>query len=270
MLYDQLRQHPEVFMCPEKEPAYFTRYWETRDLAWYESLFAERRAEPAVGEATVEYMVDPAAVDRIRRTLPKVRFVFILRDPVERAWSHYWHRVKMGIERRPFSSIINEGDHASYPIRYGLYAEHVRRFREVFAEEQLLVVILEELIVDASDGLAQICRFLGVSPPHDPVELLRSNESAMPRSAALARAAARVRSADQAKASLPDWLLRPLRGAFRWMNDRNTQPWRYPALDAASRRTLEDVFAQTIADMEALTGREIPAWSSEVAVAPDE
>ena len=60
-----------------------------------------------IGEATVEYLVDPQACKRIYKHLPDVKLIFILRNPINRAWSHYWHRVKNGEEIRSFDKIIN-------------------------------------------------------------------------------------------------------------------------------------------------------------------
>ncbi len=145
-LYYYLQKHPEILMSKYKEPAYFTKYWNRKDLRWYENQFKHWNGEKAIGEATVEYMVDQHAPERIYKLVPHVKLIFIMRNPIDRAWSHYWHRVKMGEESRSFNEIIKNienGNLDEYIIRYGMYATSIKRFLEYFSKEQVKFIILE-------------------------------------------------------------------------------------------------------------------------------
>ena len=118
-LYYYLGKHPDILMSSTKEPAYYTKYY-NKGLDFYESFFKEYKGENAIGEATVEYMVCPETPERIYKAIPDIKLIFILRNPIERASSNYWHRIKSGHENRKFYEVIKEGKN-EYPIRYGLY-----------------------------------------------------------------------------------------------------------------------------------------------------
>src|ERR671919_2133494 len=88
-LINSLGKHPDVFALPS-EIHFFDRFHD-RGLDWYRERFAKARGQGAVGESTPEYMYLPHARERIVRDLPGVQLIAILRNPVERAYSHYWH-----------------------------------------------------------------------------------------------------------------------------------------------------------------------------------
>lgn len=259
LLYDQLQRHPDVYMAPEKEPAYFSRHW-SKGLEWYAGHFAGCSVEHAVGEATVDYMVDPLAPGRIRQVLPDARFVFILREPVSRAWSHYWHQRKMGEEGRSFGRILDEEGPAAFPIHYGRYHEHLARYLAEFPRERFLLLVLEEVVEAPEASFGQLYRHLGVSEAPPPASVEASNVSAAPRSERLSRASAAIRRMDRLKRALPAPLFRGARAVFRELNRRNLRRWDYPPLPDEQRARLEAALAETVEETERLLGRPIPAW----------
>ena len=113
-LYYYLRQHPEIFMSPVKEPGFFAleghpldfrgpgdeRLRETTatTLESYEKLFSEARGESAVGESSVLYLYDGNAHESIARHIPDVKLLAVLRNPVDRAYSAFLHRTRDGYE----------------------------------------------------------------------------------------------------------------------------------------------------------------------------
>ena len=96
-LYYQLKQHPQVFMPDTKEPTFFSErergQWK-RGLEWYESLFAARNNEIALGEASTSYSKASAYEDAprlIAATIPEVRLIYLIRDPIAQILSNYRH-----------------------------------------------------------------------------------------------------------------------------------------------------------------------------------
>ena len=87
-LYKYLQAHPDVFM-PRKEIHFFDVKWD-RGIAWYHTRFEGYAGQTAIGEATPTYLADPVALDRMAATIPDARLVAVLRDPIDRAYSHYW------------------------------------------------------------------------------------------------------------------------------------------------------------------------------------
>src|SRR5262249_39324802 len=109
-LYEYVAQHPDVYMSPVKEPAYFKPRHppggedaEPEDrLAAYVALFDGVAGEHVVGEATPSYLQSASAAARIRDAVPDARLVAVLRNPVDRAYSGYSMRVQQGTEDRTF------------------------------------------------------------------------------------------------------------------------------------------------------------------------
>jgi hypothetical protein len=104
-----LGEHPEVFVSTPKELHFFNRteYWE-RGPEWYAQQFAGAGDVPAAGEGTPNYLLLPHAIERIATTLPGVRIIACLREPVSRAYSTWHLHRAIGIEARPFEVAIEQ------------------------------------------------------------------------------------------------------------------------------------------------------------------
>lgn len=188
-LFDHLRRHPAV-VARSKEVHYFDRHSDApvaRYRAHFPTAGSLRRAQPRGAitfEATPYYLFHPLVPHRVRGLIPRVKLLAVLRDPVERAISHYNHEVKLGVEdlsleeaiereperlrreleliyERPLERRHNH-EHYSYLAR-GRYAEQLERWLSVFEPAQLLVVDSAELRHDPAPALAQVCAFLGLA-----------------------------------------------------------------------------------------------------------
>jgi Sulfotransferase domain len=186
--YHYLAQHPEIFMSPMKEPGFFAPEglpaWvdtivDERD---YLGLFRAGRSAKVLGEAS-GYLSHPEAAERIRARSPDARVLAILREPVDRAYSHYLMDVRDGVESRPFREVLLSSRAAglsSYE-RYGLYCDQVRRYVDVFGPN-LLVLFFEEVFRDVRGSLHRVFEFLGVEPlVSQHVNIERHNSYAQPR-----------------------------------------------------------------------------------------
>jgi hypothetical protein len=208
-LFEYLLRHPAILGSPEKEPHYFDFYYH-RGAAWYRAQFPMRfRARgAAVGEAT-PYLFHPTAPERAHETDPSLRLVVILRDPVERAYSHYWDEVSFrkeplsfeeALEREP-ERLAGEAERMRADPRYvsdphyrfsyasrGHYREQLERWLQHFPREQLFVLGLEELLARPDALVPDLCRFLGV-PARDLGPFPGVNRKAYPPLAVETRAA---------------------------------------------------------------------------------
>lgn len=192
-LYAYLRWHPQVTGPAWKEVSYFDRHY-GRGEAWYRGQFPSRPwlwltggrsgRRPLVGEASPSYLLHPHAPARVRKLVPDVRLVALLRDPVDRALSHYNHAVALGREPLSFEEAIAReperlqgelerlGDtsyfsHAWWDHTYlarGHYAEQLERWLAVFPREQLLVLASERMRRDPATTYAQVLEHLGAEP----------------------------------------------------------------------------------------------------------
>ena len=180
-LYAYLKQHPDVFMPALKEPHYFAqltpshdqRYLRTiiRDEPAYLRLFRRAEGYKAIGEASPSYLWEANAPYRISRAVPDAKIIILLRDPVERAYSHYLMDVREGLQDLPFCEALqrdwserSKGWSVSHLyVELGLYAQQVRRYLDIFGPEQVLILMFEELTNSALNGksvLADVLRFL--------------------------------------------------------------------------------------------------------------
>ncbi|MEC9373786.1 MAG: sulfotransferase domain-containing protein [Planctomycetota bacterium] len=195
-LYRYLSMHPQVGAARTKEVHYYSMHFD-RGRRWYRSNFPhalrrgiERRVRGrrfVSGEASPDYMFDARAAERMRRDLPDVRLIALLRDPVTRALSHYRHTVRRGLEPLPFEEAIEaEGERLrnaspdSVPFRFqsylarGRYAEQLERWFALFPREQILVLQAEDFFAETAAAYARVLSHIGVGP-HDPGAFERHN-----------------------------------------------------------------------------------------------
>lgn len=205
-LYHYLRQHPEVFMSPVKEPHYFSQvapdpelrfiyaHKSVRDEASYQKLFRDASQARAIGEASTSYLWDEKTPARIKAAVPAAKIIIMLREPAARAHSHYLNDVREGIEKRPFLQALKE-DYARTRkgwgishlyVELGLYAEQVRRYLASFSEHNVLVLFFEEFSADTKSILRKVWDFLHLEAPPNGHEEYRTahNAYAAPRSLA--------------------------------------------------------------------------------------
>lgn len=175
----QLGAHPDVFVAPQKEVRFFNRYFE-RGAGWYGKQFADARTEKAVGEATPTYMYDERAMTRMSGLLPDIRLIAILRNPVDRAYSHYWLNRARGTEQLEFADAVageparlESGQHRYAYLEYGRYLPYLQGVCRHFSRKALHVVLLEQFSADPPGTYRSLCRFLGISDAYVPGDLER-------------------------------------------------------------------------------------------------
>ncbi|HXE80307.1 MAG TPA: sulfotransferase domain-containing protein [Vicinamibacterales bacterium] len=257
-LADLLRRHPRIGMASTKEVHYFDRQ---RDygLRWYTSRFRRVADRPVRFEATPNYMYAPVALPRMARVLPDtVRFVAILRDPVDRAYSHYWHSRRVGAITVSFEEALRleprylaEGQRAWWSlVDRGRYLRQLQRFTEAMGRDRLLVVLFDDLLRDPAGTADRIAEFVGVEP-------LGAAWGPLPRSN---RARRRVVPAAMMRvlSKLPSIVSNRIR---RGLIHVLSVPFTPPPMNPATRAELAAVFR---ADNDALAewlGRDLSGWT---------
>ena len=181
-LHGILGAHPEVFI-PDREVFFFdiddrTQHPDfdpidgaTRDFeadfdtyaAWYARFFERSRPGQLRGEDSTSYLASEVAPRRIARLCPDVKVIALLRDPVSRAYSHYWHDVSRGRCSRSFTEVAN--DHDSLVVRRGFYRQQLQRYHEALGPERVKVLVFEEFSRNLERVSAEVCEYLGLQPP---------------------------------------------------------------------------------------------------------
>ena len=181
-LHNYLAQHPGVIAPLRKEVHYFDLHYDEGEL-WYRANFA-RSGEPGLNlDSSPYYLAHPLAPQRAHALVPNARLIVLLRDPVRRAYSHYWHERDKQRETLPFEEAIAAeptrlGDdeqrlargeirhsrahqHFGYLAR-GRYAEQLERWWQVYPREQTLVLRFEDLAREPMSVLGRTLDFLGL------------------------------------------------------------------------------------------------------------
>lgn len=176
-LHAQLGHHPQVFMSRPKEPCGFIDpeqlrtswpemwqrgYWKSEDA--YLALFADAGGRPVIGESSTDYSKLPEfdqVAEKIARFNPEARFIYIMRDPIRRTLSHYWHMVEHRGEHRGLLDALRQ-DPAYRQVSH--YAMQLAPYFEHFGQERVYTLSFEEYLADPTGVAAQIYHWLGVDP----------------------------------------------------------------------------------------------------------
>jgi hypothetical protein len=186
-LFNYMVQHPNVLHPMSKEIHYFDLNY-ARGASWYRARFPysyRLRNGALTLDASPYYLAHPAVPQRAARQLPQAKLIALLRNPVDRAFSHYQHEVRGGRETLSFPEAIekeaerlageeerlrNEPDYYSanhhrysYMLR-GLYVEQLRRWIEWYPRSQLLILQSEWLFRNPAAASRRVYEFLGLSP----------------------------------------------------------------------------------------------------------
>lgn len=175
-----LRPHPELCLGESKEVHFFDNEFVFRfprfvRNAWYHSHFSGCSLRMVKGEATPIYIWWGQAIKRICEYNREMRLVFIFRDPVSRAYSHWNMEVQRGKESRSFSKAIREPlcgknhnghaqDRVSSYVERGFYYEQIKRVYDFFPKDQVLCLKQDDLRATPEMALERVARHIGVSP----------------------------------------------------------------------------------------------------------
>lgn len=243
-LHHYLDLHPEIQMSRVKELNFFIndKAWR-RGLGWYRRQIAPPGQSRWRGESSVNYTkfpVFPNVPERMSQVMPQARLIYVVRDPVERVYSHYVHNLSHGREVKPIAEglALPEVNDYVYPSRYAL---QLKRFLKFYSLEQLLIIDHHTLRHDRVAALRQVFEFLEVDADftHPDFEREHHQSKAKAQPTALARRLQRVPGGRLLRYGLPMLFEEPL---VR------------PELPEDTRQALMDVLMPEVEELEALTG----------------
>jgi hypothetical protein len=262
-LHHYLGQHPEVYVSPMDEVNFLsypgpetarTRYstmsFRVTSLEAYEALYA-----PAAGRVAVDFsascFTSEVAVPRIKAYLHDPHLLVLLRDPSERAYSAYLHRVRKGYERRSPDEALVAGENA---VELGFYADRIAELQKEFGLDRLRVWLLDDLRADPEATLADVLSYLGVNQTYqfDTASVL--NRGSAPKSQVLQHALPRHQARRAITRAVPGSLLRPA----RWLWERTQRP--ADPLPTAVATRLRALYAGDIRRLEGLIQRDLSRW----------
>jgi len=300
-LYQYLSQHPDVHLSPIKEPNHFSidiriedlrpetrkrlqllevgKYIEgdmrvpmhrafVTDREQYLRLFRFAKDQKAIGEASASYLFSKTAAAEIHEFNPDARIIILLRNPVDRAFSHYQMDQRMAITTGSFEQALEEDrkrpvknwGSASLYLELGYYAEQVRRYLDQFARNQILFLLSDELRGQPQATLNKVCEFLDIAPftfQND----REANVSSLPRNSIVRRLIridylrVKVRRAIRSRA---------IKSFFKNLLFKSKDKAEKMSKETESR--LKRLYADDLTLLSALTGKDLSVWMKDKGV----
>jgi hypothetical protein len=257
-LHAYLGSHPQIFMCPQKEPEFFAKE-KIRSLGeeWYLNLFAAAGSELVIGESSTVYSRIPhfpAVVERIANFNSEARFIYIMRDPVERTISQYWYHVRFCGERRDMLTAIREDPHFTDASNYAM---QLAPYLERFGSERIATLTFEELSKNPLNVSRELFAWLGVDASFVPPNL-DQRENATPQIIVLPKTGLLNHVGRALKPLIPSRMFS--------MAKRRLQ--RYESFDRNSSSVdkvieyLKPIQKEQVARLEEMLGRSFPEWTT--------
>ena len=181
-LYNYLVQHPLIAPSLQHEIHYFDLNFD-KDLEWYKSQFPELELGMITGESSPYYLFHPLVAQRVFDNYPQMKLIVLLRNPTERAISHYYHEVRLGSEflslkeaiateetrlQGEVNKIIQTGTYYSFNHQHytylarGKYIEQLQNWMSIFPKEQFLILKSEDLFSTPQETMNKVFHFLEI------------------------------------------------------------------------------------------------------------
>lgn len=288
-LHEYLEQHPQIFMSRVKEPHFFSNNLNfqgdiSENLQVYTHLFDDGKDCLYRGESSTGYMVFPLVAERIKKITLDPHLIFILRNPIDRAYSHYWWLRGRGYEPRTFEEAFLADMHETpnpenrikgigwyrYYFAFGKYGAYLRTFMEIFGRDRIFIITTEDLKRNLSQTLDTCFGFLGLENLGEIIPI-RTNETIVYQQAQLygyiSTVGSQTRIRDILKNSLPVGVYRKLTGLrstmVRHMGNVMKSSNDYPPLSANERVSIGSFYRDDVNTLREMTGLLFDAWTND-------
>ena len=263
-LFVQLRNHKDVYISEQKELNFFNDFYD-HGIGWYGSHFpspTESMKYRAIGEITPTYMDDPDAPLRIHRHVPNSRFIVMLRNPVDRAYSEYTKTLRNLNFKGTFDEFI---ERSKGVLERGYYTKQLERYFRLFSRKQFLFLIFEEAISNHQATIHRLASFLEIDPDGFDVNRMKQaiNSSYLPRAPRLYSSAVKVRRF-LVKRNL-GWvppiaekigLINAGRYIFRFHGPRSD----LPKMDEQTRKRLNRLYREEVHRLREVLAEDLSTW----------
>lgn len=278
-LYYHLKQHPQIYMSAFKEPRFFAYEGQKldfrgpsgkqvsqkviTDIEAYQGLFQAATDEIAIGEASTEYLRNPRAPEQIRHHVPNAKLIAILRNPVDRAYAAYLLQVREGREPcNDFAQALQEEKAGTrdnwgfgHYVRGGFYYTQLKRYFDLFNQDQIRVYLNEDLNTNALGLLKDIFQFLGVDQTFVPDLSVRYNVSGTPKNKFLHTLMIGLKPVKPALK-----MLLPPRLGSKLITQYSQYNLIKPQISPEVRKQLNETYREDILKLQDLIHRDLSKW----------
>ena len=278
-LYKYFRAHPEIYMSPVKEPRYFAfdhtnpdhlrlvpHSYPITSMEQYLTLFDDVNGEKAIGEASPIYLNSPIAAARIKDCIPDVKLLVSLRNPVDRAYSHYLMYYREGHVKSPFVDAFRDLEGAEkrcrHYVRTSFYYEKLKRYFDLFDRSQIKLILLEDLQKDPTGVIRELFQYVEVDDAFMPELSKVYNPGGYPKNRtlySLARCGFLAPSMYyRVSSALKPFVPRFMIDLRRKMMQRNLQ--KPPTMKAEIREEVTSFYREDILKTQELIQRDLSSW----------
>ena len=269
-LYHYLSEHPQVEMSSQKEPDYFSDkaiheqgmyYAKNRvnTLDKYESLFVQKESV-VYGEASVSYLFYENVAEDIKKYNPNAKIIIMLRNPIERAFSHYLMDYRLGLISDSFENVLakkskHKNAHLFYQqyIEVSKYSKQIQRYLDFFEKDSILFIDYEDLKINVSKTVDQVYNFLHISTEFAADINTKHNTFTMPKNKVIRLIYSFVFLRKILTFLFPTYLVKNIR-VLLFKSDKK------PELLKETRSLLKRIFNDDIKNLEEVLSKDYSKW----------
>ena len=253
-IYECLHDHPQISVPENDNIDYFSANYH-RDIDWYLSELGDSSIGSVV-DMSQGYFQSIKAPSRIVDTVPDADIVITIRNPMDRAFSHWWHGRGSKYHEYNFENIFNDYSKFVWWARPGFYYEHTSRFLDCFPDDQIHIVFFEDLVEDDYEFIQNIFEIIDVDSDYVPEQVdEKSNTANRDAPAVWVRLRNWLRSNAPPKSKT---ILEPLYHGTKYFVESESEYDR--GMNPELRRQLEQVYIEDVRALSSLTGRDFNHW----------
>ncbi len=264
-MHGYLNQHPQIYLCPQKETYFFVpeptrsklKPWGAiTDIDNYSNLFKEASVDCIVGEISTTYYQYYESAKLIHQTLPQSKIIAILRNPANRAFSDYQMHYRKGNEKQDFHALLSPDNRFVKP---GFYHSELIPFFELFDRQKIKIFLFEDLIDNSQKMMADLFDFIEVDSNFVPDISKKSRVGGMPRNQKLnllltKHNPLRASAASILKLFMPLELRQKIRSNLIKKNIEKAK------LTPESKKVLVEIYREDILNLQNLIDRDLSSW----------
>ena len=263
-IFNYLEEHPEVFLPKLKEPHFFSSpeildtYYNVKIITeetHYRNLFKDASTQNAIGDLSTSYLYNRKSAERIKSFNSDSKIIIVLRNPVERAISHYLMDYNLGYIDIPFIDVINNREKNSIfyreYIELGYYESQISNYYEIYDKSKVLIILSEDLFSNTIEIVSDIYKFIGVDENYIPDISKKHNQYRKPKFE-IVKKIAQSKVATNLLNNIPEEIKNIAKTVF-YSNTRK------PLL-TKERDVLKDLYRGSIIKTSNLINRDLSSW----------
>lgn len=256
-----LKQHPKIYLPIRRKELNFFNLNYDKGLEWYQSFFPhsqEAMAYDAIGEISPRYLNFPECASRLADVHSIENLIVILRNPVNRAYSHYGHAVRISGYKKSFEEFIHEHPKA---LTNGLYAEHLQSFLKFYSSRSICFLIFEESVKNPEFTKKKIADFLQINVNNWSTgeTLGKINKSYIPNPRLNYLNSLNSKAVKFCQDYNLDWIINSFK-AIGFQKILQIRSSNLPKMSKESRLKLTNFYAKDIENLEKMLGRNFDIW----------